>query len=67
MRRSVRCEHGFCLATVGCEQCGVRPGRRAAAHLLRVPDPKRLPNPSVPEGYDNTAGVKYRGGRRRPA
>ena len=36
MRRSVRCRHGFCLETVGCEQCGAKVLYGASSHLRRA-------------------------------
>ena len=36
MRRSVRCKHGFCLETVGCEQCAVKVLYGAGSHLRRA-------------------------------
>lgn len=30
MNRSIRCPHGFCLETIGCEQCGTKASKAAS-------------------------------------
>ena len=36
MNRSIRCKHGFCLETVGCDQCKVKTSDAASSHLRRA-------------------------------
>lgn len=56
--RSVRCRHGMCTETVGCEECGVKAKPGAGAHLLRV-DRRVLSQP--PQSYIHDGGHSMSG------
>lgn len=53
---STRCRHGFCLASVGCETCGVKPNEVDARRLRRAET--HIVNPPSAHGYavDETRG-----------
>lgn len=59
MRRSIRCVHGMCLATVGCQVCGVpTPPDHVSQHLRRANERRVRNKAHVPTGYDNADGKR---------
>jgi hypothetical protein len=52
---SNRCRHGFCLTSVGCERCGVKPDK-VAARRLRRPDTHASPVSAQGYGLSETRG-----------
>jgi hypothetical protein len=61
MNRSIRCRHGMCLATVGCETCGVTVPERAGRHLRRSEE-RRSNSVRAPDGYGTSDGKRRQQG-----